>query len=55
MPRTRHLAGAITAALLFSAGAGATDFSNVIVFGDSLSDGGNISLATAPGIQPPPW
>ena len=53
MPRTRHLAGAITAALLFSASAGATDFSNVIVFGDSLSDGGNISLASAPAIQPP--
>jgi outer membrane lipase/esterase len=53
MPRTRYLAGAITAALLFSASASATDFSNVIVFGDSLSDGGNISLATAPGIQPP--
>ncbi|MGY3041015.1 outer membrane lipase/esterase [Rhodanobacter sp. TND4EL1] len=55
MPRTRHLAGAITAALLFSTGATAatTQFSNVIVFGDSLSDNGNISLATAPGIQPP--
>jgi outer membrane lipase/esterase len=53
MPRTRYIAGAITAALLFSASASATDFSNVIVFGDSLSDGGNISLATAPGIQPP--
>jgi outer membrane lipase/esterase len=53
MPRTRYLAGAITAALLFSASVSATDFSNVIVFGDSLSDGGNISLATAPGIQPP--
>jgi outer membrane lipase/esterase len=53
MPRTRYLAGAITAALLFSASVSAADFSNVIVFGDSLSDGGNISLATAPGIQPP--
>ena len=46
MPRTRYLAGAITAALLFSASASATDFSNVIVFGDSLSDGGNIALAS---------
>lgn len=53
MPRTRYLAGAITAALLFSASAGATQFSKVVVFGDSLSDNGNISLATAPGIQPP--
>src|SRR5690606_55842 len=39
------LAGAIAAGLLFSAAAGATQFSNVIVFGDSLSDNGNISLA----------
>ncbi len=53
MLRTRHLAGAIATALLFSTAAAATDFSNVIVFGDSLSDGGNISLASAPGIQPP--
>lgn len=53
MPRTRHLAGAITAALLFSTSAFSTDFSKVVVFGDSLSDAGNISLATAPGIQPP--
>ncbi len=53
MLRPRHLAGAIATALLFSTAAAATDFSNVIVFGDSLSDNGNISLATAPGIQPP--
>ncbi|MFC5741573.1 autotransporter domain-containing protein [Dyella tabacisoli] len=53
MHRTRYLAGAITAALLFSTSAVATDFSKVVVFGDSLSDSGNISLATAPGIQPP--
>jgi outer membrane lipase/esterase len=53
MLRIRHLAGAIATTLLFSTAAAATDFSNVIVFGDSLSDGGNISLATAPGIQPP--
>jgi outer membrane lipase/esterase len=46
MPRIRSLAGAITATLLFSASASATDFSNVIVFGDSLSDGGNIALAS---------
>lgn len=53
MLRTRQLAGAIAATLLFSSAAAATDFSKVIVFGDSLSDNGNISLATAPGIQPP--
>jgi outer membrane lipase/esterase len=52
MPRTR-LAGAILAGLLFSTAAVATDFSQVVVFGDSLSDDGNISLATAPGVQPP--
>jgi outer membrane lipase/esterase len=52
MPRTR-LAGAILAGLLFSAAAAATDFDQVVVFGDSLSDNGNISLATAPGVQPP--
>jgi outer membrane lipase/esterase len=48
MPRNRYLAGAIAAALLFgaSASASATDFSNVIVFGDSLSDSGNIALAS---------
>lgn len=46
MPRTRYLAGAITTALLLSASVSATDFSNVIVFGDSLSDGGNIALAS---------
>lgn len=53
MLRTRHLVGAITAALLFSAAASATDFSKVVVFGDSLSDAGNISLASDPSIQPP--
>jgi outer membrane lipase/esterase len=54
MPRIRTLAGAI-AALLFSAHALATGgpFNNVIVFGDSLSDAGNISLASHPAIQPP--
>lgn len=45
MPRTRYLVGAIAAALLFSASAGATQFSKVVVFGDSLSDNGNLSLA----------
>lgn len=53
MPRISHLAGAITAALLFSASAVAADFNQVISFGDSLSDAGNISLATNPNIQPP--
>src|SRR6185312_7898330 len=45
MLRTRHLLGAIAAALLFSTAASATDFSKVVVFGDSLSDAGNLSLA----------
>lgn len=53
MLRTRHLAGAIAAALMFSTTASATTFSKVVVFGDSLSDAGNISLATAPSVQPP--
>ena len=55
MPRIRTIAGAIAAALIFSTPAFAANsqFSNVIVFGDSLSDAGNISLATAPAIQPP--
>ncbi|MEI7036883.1 autotransporter domain-containing protein [Fulvimonas yonginensis] len=44
MPRTR-LAGAILAGLLCSTAATATDFSQVVVFGDSLSDAGNLSLA----------
>ena len=45
MLRTRHLVGAIAAALLFSTAAAATDFSQVVVFGDSLSDAGNVSLS----------
>ncbi|MBD8872616.1 autotransporter domain-containing protein [Rhodanobacter sp. DHB23] len=53
MLRTRHLVGAIATALLFSTAAGATDFSKVVVFGDSLSDAGNISLASNPSLQPP--
>ena len=53
MLRTSHLAGAIAAALLFSASVSATDFSKVVVFGDSLSDAGNISLSSAPSVQPP--
>jgi len=53
MPRTRLLAGAILATLLVSSTAAATDFSKVVVFGDSLSDSGNLSLAAAPGVQPP--
>ncbi|HEX5305719.1 MAG TPA: autotransporter domain-containing protein [Dyella sp.] len=45
MPRTSRLAGAIVAGLLFSTAAAATDFSQVVVFGDSLSDAGNLSLS----------
>jgi outer membrane lipase/esterase len=42
--RIRHLAGAIGAALLFSAGAHADGFTQVVSFGDSLSDNGNVSI-----------
>lgn len=45
MPRIRRLAGAVAVGLLFSTAAAATDFSQVVVFGDSLSDAGNLSLA----------
>jgi len=55
MPRIRTMAGAIAAALIFSTPVFAANaqFDNVIVFGDSLSDAGNISLALNPAIQPP--
>lgn len=46
MPRLRHLSGAILAALVFASAAQAADYSKVVVFGDSLSDDGNISLAS---------
>jgi outer membrane lipase/esterase len=42
--RIRSLAGAIGAALLFSAGAHADGFQQVVSFGDSLSDNGNVAL-----------
>lgn len=45
MLRTRHLAGAIAAVLLLATTAQAADrspFDNVVVFGDSLSDAGNL-------------
>ena len=53
MHRTHYLAGAIIAALTFSSAAFAGQFDQVVVFGDSLSDAGNLSLATAPQVQPP--
>ena len=55
MFRTRTMAGAIAAALLISspAFAATSQFDSVVVFGDSLSDAGNISLATNPTVQPP--
>ncbi|MGN6729739.1 MAG: autotransporter domain-containing protein [Rhodanobacteraceae bacterium] len=43
MPRIRILAGAL--ALAISGSAAAAQFDNVIVFGDSLSDNGNLSIA----------
>lgn len=45
MLRTRVLVGAIVAGLLASQAASATQFSQVVIIGDSLSDGGNLSLA----------
>jgi outer membrane lipase/esterase len=53
MPHTRYLATAIAATLLYSATVAASQFSQVVVFGDSLSDNGNISLASNPAVQPP--
>ncbi|MBB3228016.1 outer membrane lipase/esterase [Luteibacter sp. Sphag1AF] len=41
--RISHLAGAISVALFFSAGAAAADFQQVVAFGDSLSDNGNVA------------
>lgn len=46
MPRLRHISGAIAAALVFSASAHATQFDQIVVFGDSLSDNGNVSALT---------
>ncbi len=48
MPRLRHLGSALLAALVVSAVAqagGTHDFDKIVVFGDSLSDNGNLSLA----------
>lgn len=45
MPRLHMLAGALAAALVFGQVAHAGTFKNVVVFGDSLSDDGNVSLA----------
>jgi outer membrane lipase/esterase len=58
MVQPRKIAGAVALALGLIGTAQATGnpnstFSGVIVFGDSLSDAGNISLATNPSIQPP--
>ena len=50
MPRTRTLAAALGLALAFGTGAAhAGPFSNIFVFGDSLSDAGNLSLALTGG------
>ncbi|HEY9134144.1 MAG TPA: autotransporter domain-containing protein [Dyella sp.] len=53
MRHTRRLACAISAALLFSSAASAAQFDQVVVFGDSLSDAGNISLTMSPDTNPP--
>ena len=54
----RKIAGAVALALgmvgaVHATGNPNSTFNSVVVFGDSLSDAGNISLATAPSIQPP--
>ena len=50
MPRTRTLAAALGLALALGANAAhAGPFSNIFVFGDSLSDAGNLSLALTSG------
>ena len=50
MPRTRSLAAALGLALALGAGAAhAGPFSSIFVFGDSLSDAGNLSLALTGG------
>ena len=48
MPRLRQLTTAIVAGLVLSSAAYAkTDFNKMVVIGDSLSDNGNLSLATS--------
>lgn len=58
MLHPRKIAGAVALALgmvgaVHATGNPNSTFNSVVVFGDSLSDAGNISLATAPSIQPP--
>lgn len=58
MVHLRKIASAVTLALGMVSAVHATGnphstFNGMVVFGDSLSDAGNISLATAPSIQPP--
>ena len=51
MPRFHRLAGAVALALGCAGAAQAQEFSSFVVFGDSLSDSGNIAAAT-PGLPP---
>lgn len=58
MLHPRKIAGAVALALgmigaVHATGNPHSTFSGVVAFGDSLSDAGNISLATDPSIQPP--
>jgi outer membrane lipase/esterase len=58
MLHSRKIAGAVALALglvgaVHATGNPNSTFTGVVVFGDSLSDAGNISLATNPAIQPP--
>ena len=50
MPRLRLLAGAL--ALAIAGSAAAAQFDNVVVFGDSLSDNGNLSYVAEPPLAP---
>ncbi len=52
MPRYTYLASALAAAMLMSSNAQAQRFSGVYTFGDSLSDAGNVGLATQPAGGP---
>jgi outer membrane lipase/esterase len=51
---TRFMAG-LAIGLLGAAGASATSFSSLTTFGDSLSDTGNIFLATGGAVPAPPY
>ena len=53
MPRIRHLSSAVAIALACSGTASAQSFSNVISFGDSLTDAGNVAAVDGNPFTPP--